>query len=98
MSPAIARKTLQLLSRSTTSEEKKVQQWPEIISEREKEILQYTVNGWDAKQIAAVLFISVLTVRKHIANLYEKLQVQSKAQIINMAHRNNWIDPGKLKH
>jgi DNA-binding NarL/FixJ family response regulator len=98
MSPAIARKTLQLLSKSTAAQEKKVQQWPEMISEREKEILQYTVNGWDAKQIAAVLFISVLTVRKHIANLYEKLQVQSKAQIINMAHRNNWIDPGKMKH
>ncbi|MFI5187020.1 MAG: response regulator transcription factor, partial [Chitinophagales bacterium] len=60
-------------------------------SEREKEILQYTVNGWDAKRIAIVLNISTNTVRKHVANIYEKLHVQSKAQIIQMAHKNKWF-------
>ena len=30
---------------------------------------QFMVNGWDAKRIAAALDISVLTVRKHIANI-----------------------------
>lgn len=49
------------------------------------------VNGWDAKKIASILNISVLTVRKHIANIYEKLHVQSRAEIINMAHQNKWF-------
>ena len=50
------------------------------------------VNGWDAKRIASELDISVLTVRKHIANVYEKLHVQSKAEIISMAHQNKWFN------
>ena len=92
MSPAIARKALQLLSHSAKEEAAAPGgAFPSFITEREKEILQYTVNGWDAKRIAASLNISTLTVRKHIANIYQKLQVQSKAQIIQMAHKNKWF-------
>ncbi len=92
MSPAIARKALQLLSASAARvEEPSTAPMPEVITEREKEILQLMVNGWDAKRIATELNLSVLTVRKHIANIYDKLHVNSKAQVISMAHKNNWI-------
>ncbi|MBS1745286.1 MAG: response regulator transcription factor, partial [Bacteroidetes bacterium] len=62
-----------------------------FITEREKEILQQMINGWDAKRIASALNLSVLTVRKHISNIYEKLHVNSKAQVISLAHKNNWM-------
>jgi DNA-binding NarL/FixJ family response regulator len=93
MSPAIARKALQLLSRMNTpmAEAKTGSNMPSAITDREKEILQQMVNGWDAKRIASALNLSVLTVRKHIANIYEKLHVNSKAQIISLAHKNNWV-------
>lgn len=93
MSPSIARKALQLLSRSSAKENdsKPGAGLPAVITEREKEILQQMINGWDAKRIAASLNISVLTVRKHIANVYDKLHVNSKAQIISLAHKNNWL-------
>jgi DNA-binding NarL/FixJ family response regulator len=90
MSPAIARKTLALLSKMPAAYQTPQTSLPDHLTEREKEILQYTVNGWDAKRIAAKLDISTLTVRKHISNIYQKLHVQSKAQIISMAHKNNW--------
>jgi len=93
MSPAIARKALQLMSRSssdTTAEGKN--ELPEIITNREEEILKHMVKGWDAKKISSLLEISVLTVRKHIANIYDKLHVQSRAEVINMAHHNKWFD------
>lgn len=92
MSPAIARKTLQLLNNSISQKNKsETNDLPKILSEREKEILQHTVNGLDAKRISDILKISVFTVRKHVANIYEKLHVQSKAQIINLAHKNKWF-------
>ncbi len=91
MSPAIARKTLLLLSKVPDIKKEHSGIMPDSITSREKEILQYTVSGWDAKRIAAKLFISVLTVRKHISNIYTKLHVCSKAEIINMAHKNNWL-------
>jgi DNA-binding NarL/FixJ family response regulator len=94
MSPAIARKALQLLS--NTAPVAKVDSpandsLPETVTEREFEILKHTVNGWDAKRIASELDLSVLTVRKHIANIYQKLHVNSKAQIITLAHKNKWV-------
>lgn len=93
MSPAIARKALHLLSKasmsSTIEAEKSL---PEMITTREEQILKHMVAGWDAKRIGSELGISVLTVRKHIANIYNKLHVQSRAEIINMAHHNKWFD------
>jgi len=93
MSPAIARKALQLLSKSSNNENDRVvaNEMPESITQREKEILQNMVSGWDAKRIAAELNISTLTVRKHIANIYEKLHVSSRAQIIMLATKHNWL-------
>ena len=97
MSPGIARKTFDLLN--------KVQHVPamanhhpepvqnNILTERENEILQYTIDGWDAKRISSVLDISVHTVRKHVSNIYDKLHVTSKAQIIQLAYKNNWVKP-----
>ena len=91
MSPAIARKTLHLLSHAAKGNEEVQGAVPSAITEREKEILQHTVNGWDAKRISGALGISTLTVRKHIANIYDKLHVQSKAQVIQLAHKNKWF-------
>lgn len=91
MSPAIARKTLKLLSKTEVPAETVSGSLPVSITQREQEILQHMVNGWDAKRIAAASYISVLTVRKHIANIYDKLHVNSKAQVISLAHKNKWV-------
>jgi DNA-binding NarL/FixJ family response regulator len=91
MSPAIARKTLLLLSKVVDISKQQNELMPDHLTAREKEILQFTVSGWDAKRIAAKLQISMLTVRKHIAHIYQKLHVQSKAEVINMAYKNNWL-------
>lgn len=92
MSPAIARKILNLLSHTQKPEAASApNELPSVLTDREKEILQHTVNGWDAKRISSALDISVLTVRKHIANIYQKLHIQSKAQAMQMAHKNKWF-------
>ncbi len=92
MSPAIARKALQLMSKSSLGAAETKNALPEMITTREEEILKHMVNGRDAKRIASELDISVLTVRKHIANIYDKLHVQSKAEVISMAHQNKWFN------
>lgn len=94
MSPAIARKALSMLSKSllqNSTNNTEPNLLDSIVTEREKEILLHTINGYDAKRIAGILDISVLTIRKHIANIYQKLHVNSKAQIISLAHKNNWV-------
>lgn len=94
MSAAIARKALALLSRASIEGSRRTEEpglLDGLLTEREKEILVHTINGFDAKRIAATLDISVLTIRKHIANIYQKLHVNSRAQIISLAHKNNWV-------
>jgi DNA-binding CsgD family transcriptional regulator len=61
------------------SSEKAVVKVDTILSQREKEILLHTTKGYGAAQVAEILQISVLTVRRHIANIYAKLHVKSKA-------------------
>ena len=91
MSPAIARKTLKILGQKKMPEHTNTSVIESLLTEREFEVLQHLVNGYDAKRIAEITGISTLTVRKHIANVYTKLHVNSKAQVISMAHKNNWV-------
>ena len=89
MSPAIARKTLGLLK--TGLPEMQTKAGPGVLSSREQDVLQDLVEGLEYKQIADKLFISPATVRTHIANIYQKLHVNSKAQAIKLAYKNKWV-------
>ena len=93
MSPAIARKALDMLGKAnyTATSPASISEMVGILSEREKEILHHTILGCDAKRIAEITNISVLTVRKHISNIYQKLHVNSKAQVMNLAHQRKWF-------
>ena len=44
------------------------------------------------KEIAEKLFISPHTVRKHIANIYDKLHVSNKTAAIKIALKKKWFD------
>lgn len=94
MSPAIARKALLLLSSaSVIIQDNKPDDYDisTLLTEREKEMLKQIVAGHDAKRIAEITGISVLTVRKHIAHIYQKLHVNSKAQVMRVAFDNKLI-------
>lgn len=52
------------------------------LTKREQEISKYWVLDYNYKQISRLLNISENTVRVYIANIYGKLQVSSKAQMI----------------
>ena len=53
------------------------------LSTREKEIIHWVAQGLVYKEIGEKLFISPQTVRTHIRNIYETLQVNSKTEAIN---------------
>ncbi len=53
------------------------------LSPREQELLQYLSQGLRYKEIADKLGISTETVRKHIRNIYAKLEVNSRTEALN---------------
>ena len=94
MSAAIARKALEILGKAQVQAGIKSANHhllDSIVTEREKEVLLHIINGYDAKRITSMLYISVQTIRKNIAHIYEKLHVNSKAQIISLAQKKNWV-------
>lgn len=58
----------------------------ELLTAREKEILDLLAQGLMYKEIAVKKEISVETVRKHVYNIYEKLQVNSRTEAINKVY------------
>ena len=91
MSPRIARKALEMLGRATVNNISHSAGNDFNLSDRERSILKLMVDGLDYRNIAEQLFVSPHTVRNHIANIYNKLHVTSKAQAIKMATKNNLV-------
>lgn len=88
MSPRIARKSLQMLSKAKI-DAKKVHD--SVLSDREMEILKGLVDGKDYKQLATEINLSPNTVRTHITNIYKKLHVNNKTQAIKIAMKKGWF-------
>lgn len=61
------------------------------LSERELEVLTLLSKGKSYKSIAEILFISLNTIKFHIKNIYDKLQVKSKEEAISKANNQNLI-------
>lgn len=91
MSPHIARKALNLLMMSSLPQKEATNTTNDILSPREMEVLKLMVDGYDYKSVAEKLYLSSHTVRTHIANIYQKLHVTSKAHAIKIATKNKWI-------
>jgi len=77
MSPQIARKVIQYFNTN------QVKKKPESnLTAREQDIVNGLVDGLSYKMIADRYDISIDTVRAHIRNIYKKLHVNSKAEVI----------------
>lgn len=83
MSGTIARKVIE-----NFYQRKKTSSYSDLLTEREREIVEYLSKGYRYKEIAAETNISVETVRTHIRNIYEKLQVNTRTEALNRVFGN----------
>ncbi len=90
MSATIAAKVLRLMR--IPADKRSPAEVPEFnLSERETQILEQICKGLNYNQISGNLVISPATVRKHIENVYRKLQVHNKAEAIQTAMRHRLV-------
>jgi len=80
MSPGIARMVIQSMHQNVKPAENNYN-----LTQREKEILANLSKGNSYKLIASDLNISIDTVRTHIKNIYEKLQVHTQTEAVSKA-------------
>lgn len=91
MTPSIALKTLNLLRNPDISFEKEEEIDEIKLTKRETEILIQLSKGLNYNSISENLVISPSTVRKHIENIYKKLQVHSKMEAVIKAQKRKLI-------
>lgn len=84
LTPIIASKILQHFPKRQS-----VQNDMEMLSKKEKEVLDWMVKGYSYKMIAAELNKSVETIRTQVKHIYKKLNVQSNAEAILKALNKN---------
>jgi DNA-binding NarL/FixJ family response regulator len=77
ISSQIARKVIDAFS-----VKEKTNDYFQELSRREQEILELLSKGYRYKEIADKIFVSIETVRTHIRNIYEKLQVNSRIEAL----------------
>jgi DNA-binding CsgD family transcriptional regulator len=68
--------------------------WPEAgelftLTAREREVVIAVAQGYANKQIAAALAISPRTVENHLRNIYEKLHINTRTQLLSILHRQD---------
>ncbi|WCM41698.1 response regulator transcription factor [Flavobacterium sp. CBA20B-1] len=89
MTPSIAMKTLKLLRNPLITLPENQEEI--TLTARETEVLEQLSKGLPYTAIAENLFISPATVRRHTENIYQKLQVHSKMEAVEMAKKNRLI-------
>jgi len=62
-----------------------------ILSERELEILLQAARGMSNRKIASHLSISEATVKRHLANIYPKMSVGSRAEAVRVGLEKEWF-------
>ena len=87
MASAVANRVLDMLTGATTPKE-----FYDGLTAREIEILKMLATGMANKQIAYRLKISEKTVRNHVSNMYEKLEIYDRAQAVLYAVRKGLVD------
>lgn len=65
----------------------------DVLTERERQVLQLLVDGATAREAATTLVLSPKTVGNHLTNAYAKLGVHSRSQALTEALRRGLVQP-----
>jgi DNA-binding NarL/FixJ family response regulator len=63
------------------------------LTERELDVLRLIASGSSNREIGDALYISPATAARHVANIYGKLEIDSRAKATALAHEHGLI-PG----
>jgi two-component system response regulator NreC len=88
-SPAISRMLMEDYMRQM--QERKLEDSYELLTTREREVLQLLAEGKNNKDVAGILNLSLYTVETHRSNIFQKLNLHSGAELILYAIRKGVI-------
>lgn len=81
----------EMLNHLSSNGQTDLQQSPELLTEREKEVMVLIARGLGNREIAQQIFVSEKTVKTHVANILQKLGVKSRTQAALYAMRTGLV-------
>jgi DNA-binding NarL/FixJ family response regulator len=95
LSPGITRRLIaDLVARPRPAHSQTRPQVLAGLTSREREVLAQVAAGLSNDEIAAVLYLSPLTVKTHVSRMMTKLGVRDRAQLVVLAYESGLVVPG----
>lgn len=91
--PNVAQRMIQLLDKNKHPESKQAH---DELTAREMQMLVLMTKGMTVKEIARALLVSEKTVRNHMSNMYHKLNVYDRSQVVLYAVRKGLVDVSEV--
>jgi len=73
-------------------EEKDIHPPLHLLTKRESQVLQLLADGKSNRAVAETLYISEKTVKNHVSNILQKMNVNDRTQAVVTAIRNGWVE------
>jgi two-component system response regulator DegU len=77
---------------ATTYQQIEIRRPLHLLTRRECEVLQLLADGKSNKAIGEALFISEKTVKNHVSNILQKMNVNDRTQAVVVAIKNGWVE------
>ncbi|WP_230501319.1 response regulator [Sutcliffiella rhizosphaerae] len=77
---------------SATYQQVEIRRPLHLLTRRECEVLQLLADGKSNKAIGEALFISEKTVKNHVSNILQKMNVNDRTQAVVVAIKNGWVE------
>lgn len=95
ISPVTTRRLVDHLVAARLSRERPVPDALDVLTEREREVLELVARGCSNREISARLHISELTAKTHVSRLLTKLGLDSRVQAAALAYETGLVRPGE---
>ncbi|MEU4875302.1 response regulator transcription factor [Streptomyces sp. NPDC021608] len=69
---------------------------PDVLSERERQVLTLVARGFNNTEIAEALGLSPLTAKTHVSRIMGKLEARDRAQLVIVAYESGLVTPGAV--
>jgi two-component system response regulator DegU len=63
-----------------------------LLTKRECQVLQLLADGKSNRAVAETLYISEKTVKNHVSNILQKMNVNDRTQAVVTAIKNGWVE------
>lgn len=93
LSPSVTRRVIEQFARRPVPNPSNDSRL-EVLTDREREVVQLLASGMSNEDIARALFISPLTAKTHITRAISKLGVRDRVQLVILAYETGLIKPG----